>query len=72
MKESISCSHFSELLISTDLLYSKQFLWIISNINVLKTKANLIDSSMDYRREREFLIMMHWQAFQNKDCLTVM
>lgn len=72
MKESISCSHFSQLLISTDLLYSKQFLWIISNINVLKTKANLIDSSMDYRREREYLIMMHWQAFQNKDCLTVM
>lgn len=72
MKESISCSHFSQLLISTDLLYIKQFLWIISNINVLKTKANLIDSSMDYRREREFLIMMHWQAFQNKDCLTVM
>lgn len=72
MKESISCSHFSQLLISTDLLYSKQFLWIISNINVLKTKGNLIDSSVDYRREREFLIMMHWQAFQNKDCLTVM
>lgn len=36
-------------------MYSKQFLWIISNINVLKTKANLIDSSVDYRRENFWL-----------------
>lgn len=31
------------------------FFWIISNfISILKTKANLIDSVIDYRRERIF------------------
>lgn len=51
MKESDFCSRFSQLQISTD-LYSK---CLISNIiSILKTKANLIDSVMDYRRERIF------------------